>query len=181
MKKQNLLLAVLFSLGALVHAEPRGWLGIYHRELPPEMLVALNLPHGVIVREVVSASPAEKAGLKLGDVIVRLDSQEIMTSEDLADYVGGRPGQSVRIVYARQCRLDSVNVPLGTRDRQLELAVDIPEGARQLIPHSLRHLPPSTGRLSDYLEELRELRLQLRELLREIGRLRKELRKSKEK
>lgn len=66
----------------------RGWLGIAMQALDPEIALFWNLvvPGGVIVSEVISDSPAEKAGLKIGDFLIDLNGKplEIKQDADLA-------------------------------------------------------------------------------------------------
>jgi serine protease Do len=63
----------------------RAYLGIVPQDINADMAEALRLdsPHGVLVAEVSSGSPADKAGLQIQDVIVQLNGQEITNARKL--------------------------------------------------------------------------------------------------
>jgi len=62
----------------------RGWLGIAMQALDPEIAQFWNLvvPGGVVVSEVISGSPAEKAGLKTGDFLIALNNKPLTIKQD---------------------------------------------------------------------------------------------------
>lgn len=165
----------LLALVGMTRAEPSGWLGIYSQGLSEPMQTALGVTRGVLVTEVVDNSPAAKAGLRNGDVILRVDSQEIYTPEDLGHYVGAHPEQSVRVECLRQGKTEAVPVKLGKRDRQVEFSLsEIPQVAGAQIE---RMRPSIEGMFGDYLDEIRALRDEIASLEREIEKLRKDLKK----
>jgi membrane-associated protease RseP (regulator of RpoE activity) len=176
--KGTIAAAGLVVLAALGWSEPRGWLGVYNYELDHAMQTALGVEHGLIVREVVPGSPAATAGLRVGDVLVRVDSEATVGTADLSAYVGARPGQTVELELLRQGRRETLAVALGTRDRQLELGLPdftpLREVASQLRP-AVRNV------IDDYLEEVKALRQEIAALQKDIERLRKELKKALEK
>ncbi len=87
----------------------RGYLGVTAQAVSPTMARALNLPAadrgadaGALVASVQADSPAEKAGLKAGDVITTLNGQKIANPRELAIKVSGVvPGGRVTIAYLR--------------------------------------------------------------------------------
>lgn len=68
----------------------RGQLGVVVQDLTPALAQALGtkVEKGAVVTQVLSGSPAEKAGLKVGDVIVSIDGQSINNSSELRNYIG---------------------------------------------------------------------------------------------
>jgi serine protease Do len=64
----------------------RGWIGIRIQEVTPEIArsFGLNDPGGALVSDVASGSPAAKAGLKSGDIILEFNGRQIQTSRDLS-------------------------------------------------------------------------------------------------
>jgi putative serine protease PepD len=71
---------------------------------------------GAEVSSVVSGSPAEKAGIKAGDVIAKVDDKTIASADDLTAAVGAdRPGDSVTIVVTRNGQTQTLHLTLGTR------------------------------------------------------------------
>lgn len=83
----------------------RGFLGIF-----------CSSNEGAVVDFVLSESPAEKAGLEPGDVIISLDNQPISNCSDLRRVVSERPGKRVNIVFVRNGEIIDTYVELGTRE-----------------------------------------------------------------
>lgn len=68
----------------------RGWLGVLIQDVTRDLAEPFGLPHpvGALVSEVLPDSPAEKAGLRAGDVILAFDGVEVPTSSSLPPLVG---------------------------------------------------------------------------------------------
>jgi len=99
----NLAKAVITQLAATGHVE-RGWLGVTIQRLTPDLAKSFNLPetHGALVTDVTSDSPAAKAGLKSGDVIVEYNGRKVGRSEELPRAVADTPiGHQVPITVIR--------------------------------------------------------------------------------
>lgn len=83
-------------------APKEAWLGVYTQTLTPELSEGLNYTgSGALVSRVVEASPAEKAGVKKGDVIVGLNTTTIASATDLTKAIGNAKVDatvSVRII-----------------------------------------------------------------------------------
>ncbi len=82
-----------------------GWLGVSAQPLTPDLVAALGLqePYGALVNGIVKGSPAEKAGLKRGDVIVELDGKKILDPNELPRMVAfGHIGKTVTLQILRQ-------------------------------------------------------------------------------
>ncbi len=82
----------------------RGWLGIYIQRLTPEMAESLGVPgtKGALVSDVVPSGPAEKAGIKSGDVIVEFDGREVTDHHELPQQVAATPpGKKVTVKVVR--------------------------------------------------------------------------------
>ncbi len=68
----------------------RSWLGVYIQEVTPEIAKQFGLPEdaeGVLVGDVVEDSPAEKAGIKRGDIIVKVNDEEVNSPGELQDKI----------------------------------------------------------------------------------------------
>ena len=63
----------------------RPWIGASAQAVTSEMAESLGLksPHGVIVNSIAAGSPAEKAGLKVGDVILSVDGVDVSTDQEV--------------------------------------------------------------------------------------------------
>jgi serine protease Do len=96
----------------------RGWLGISMQELDENTAkgVGLKEPKGVLVAQVLPGDPADKAGLKNGDVIIKAAGQSVDTPGDLLQRIANmRPGDKVQLTVWRQNRTVSLTVTLGER------------------------------------------------------------------
>lgn len=74
-----------------------------------------DVPSGARVTDVVPDSPAEKAGLQEGDVIVRLDTDDVGSCYDLLRAVRSRPGERVVVTVRRGNETVGLQVALGAR------------------------------------------------------------------
>ena len=77
---------------------------------------ATDATAGALAGDVASGTPAARAGLKAGDVIVRMDGTAISSSEDLGTVLDSKqPGDKLAITYLRGGKSHTVTVTLGTR------------------------------------------------------------------
>jgi serine protease Do len=68
----------------------RPWLGVYIQEVTPEIAKQFDLPEdakGVLVGDVVKDSPAEKSGIKRGDIITKVNNEEVDSPGELQDKI----------------------------------------------------------------------------------------------
>ena len=78
-----------------------------------ELGISQNLNSGIYVADIVKNSPADKAGLKEGDVILNIDNRELLKMSDLRQYIYSKvPGDSVTIKYMRGNKEYDVSVTL---------------------------------------------------------------------
>ena len=69
----------------------RSWLGVYIQEVTPEIAEQFDLPEdakGVLVGDVIKDSPAEKSGIKRGDIITKVNNEEVDSPGELQDKIG---------------------------------------------------------------------------------------------
>jgi 2-alkenal reductase len=96
----------------------RGFIGIQYAPLSPRAAVALGLPPaaGIQISSVVSGSPAAQAGLRVGDVVTKLNDQQIDQEHALQSLLlKFRPGNRVRLTIVRDGATQTVEVTLATR------------------------------------------------------------------
>jgi serine protease Do len=82
----------------------RGYLGVSIQSISPDLRAALKLEDGkgALVADVVSGGPADKAGVKRGDVIVSFEGKPVQDSHDLPAMVAATPvGSEVAVVVLR--------------------------------------------------------------------------------
>lgn len=95
----------------------RAWLGVYTQALTSELREGLNYKgQGVLVNRVIEDSPADRAGVQKGDVIISYNSRSIDSPEALANLVGqGKNGQSASLRVVRGGQTKSLTVKLAGR------------------------------------------------------------------
>ena len=107
-----------------------GYLGIYFQELTEESIKTLNLKnitYGMLVNQVFDDSPAEKAGILAGDVVLEVDGKKIRTSSDMVITIGNlSPGTKIQLKISRNGEIKNIPVTLGARD-ETQIASTVPE------------------------------------------------------
>jgi serine protease Do len=94
----------------------RGWLGVTVQPVTPDLARSFGLDkeRGALVGDVVAQGPAEKAGIKRGDVIVSYDGKKIDESVTLPALVASTPvGKTVPMEVMRDGKMTTVNVAVG--------------------------------------------------------------------
>ena len=94
----------------------RGWLGVYIQDVDKDLARSLGLtsPRGALIAQVELDSPAAEAGILAGDVIVRLDGQNIIESSDLPHVVGLiTPGKKVPAELVREGKTKVLDIIIG--------------------------------------------------------------------
>jgi serine protease Do len=128
----------------------RGWLGLMIQDLTPDLAKSFNIKEtkGVLVANVMADSPAAKAGLKQGDVIVRFDGKALENSRELSRMAAATaPNNRVRIDIIRDGTPKTVEVTVGTMPSE-EGQAAAPQAERnkwgltvqQLTPELAQHL-----------------------------------------
>jgi membrane-associated protease RseP (regulator of RpoE activity) len=98
-----------------------GYLGVRVQDIDRDLQKARDLPstEGALVNRVEDGSPADGAGIKRGDVIVRVDGEEIQDSAELVrEMKEKKPGSVVKIAAVRSGQRHNFDVKLGTRPPQ---------------------------------------------------------------
>lgn len=96
----------------------RGYLGVIPEDITPGLAQSFNLSseNGALVGDVQPGTPADKAGIKSGDVIIALNDQPITGENDLLLAVANfSPGQEVKVKYIRDGHEHTVKVTLAER------------------------------------------------------------------
>ncbi len=109
----------------------RGWLGVAIQEMSPELARSLNLDRvrGALVSEVVSGSPAERAGLRAGDVVLSVEGRGIESYNQLTRAIAlFAPGSALKLGYLRDGKEGQLTVTVGERDESGRIAAKVPPG-----------------------------------------------------
>ena len=108
----------------------RGYLGTTVQKITPEIADSMSLKQtrGALVADVMKGSPAEKAGVKAGDIIVEFDRKEIKDSSDLPTQVARvEPGKTVPVRVLRDGKDVTLSLTVGEM-KDNEIAATVQEG-----------------------------------------------------
>jgi len=125
----------------------RGWLGVQIQDVTPEIADALGLPSakGAMVSDVMDDSPASKAGIKTGDVIIRVGDDEIESSNDLKNKIAMLGAdKTVTVTVNRNGKEKKIRVKLGERPEDFVLASGGTERGGGIGGLSVVSLTPAT-------------------------------------
>jgi S1-C subfamily serine protease len=112
-----------------------GFLGIYMANLNAGIKnqIGYNGSGGVAVQQVFSGSPADRAGIQPGDVILQVDGKSFNSMKDLHDYIASKkPGDLIRLNVWSQGMKKFVAIKLGETPAEQPLSVEQqPQGGMQ--------------------------------------------------
>ncbi len=98
----------------------RGWIGIEAQDITPELAESfkLNQTHGSLIAGILRNSPAEKAGLKAGDILLAIDGKEVADSSSMLNLISGlKPNKNASLKIARASKVFEVSVLIGKRPK----------------------------------------------------------------
>jgi serine protease Do len=99
------------------HRVARGSIGIEF-SAQPNPAIAHIYGSGVTVSNVVSGSPADEAGLKIGDTITSVDGREVKSGDDLvADIASRKPGSKAKVAFVRNGKKQEATVTIADRSK----------------------------------------------------------------
>jgi serine protease Do len=106
------IMTALISQGKVV----RPWMGIGLQDLTPELIASFKLEEkeGALIGQVYEGSPAEKAGLKVGDLILEIDGVKVRNSQDVVREVLRKGvGQEIKLEIIREGKKTEILVTTG--------------------------------------------------------------------
>jgi serine protease Do len=168
------------------YIKDEGWLGVFIQEVDEDIQEAWDLEtdEGVIVDEVIEDSPAEKAGLKDGDVILKYNDQEVTSSGRLTRWIRKtKPETEVTLGIIRDGEPRELVATIEEREREYGYFSDDDDDEYSLrVPHP--YIPPidipridiprirvfeDDGEHFLFLGSRGRIGLQLRELTEQLG------------
>ncbi|MCM8781896.1 MAG: Do family serine endopeptidase [Candidatus Omnitrophica bacterium] len=115
-----------------------GWFGVAAQDVTDDLAKFFGLPQkeGVLVASVTKDGPAQKAGIKGGDIILSIDNEEIKTVRDILSIVGSKkPGTKVDVMIFRDRKRMTIPVIVGERPSG---AVTVEEKAKPEVKEEVR-------------------------------------------
>lgn len=94
----------------------RGWLGVAIQNIDQDLAKSFGLekPHGALVSNITEDSPAEKAGIMVGDIILQFNGKKIIKSSALPPMVGTvAAGTAIEIILLRNGKNKTLSVIIG--------------------------------------------------------------------
>ncbi len=128
----------------------RGYLGVLIQDVDHNLAetFGLNRPKGALVAKILPGSPAEKAGIELGDVILKFNGQELRESSQLPPMVGNtKAGNEAQVTVLRQGKKLKLNITIG----------ELPDEDGQVAIHSERPPETVTDRLGLNVSDMTEV------------------------
>ena len=110
-------MALYIANALIVHGKvERGWLGVSVQDLTPELAKSFGAEgtKGALIAEVVKGGPAEKAGMKQGDIVISYQGKEITNASTLRNEVAIGPiGQEAKVTVLRKGKTLELTVTIG--------------------------------------------------------------------
>ncbi len=134
----------------------RGWMGVAIQNVTKEMAQYYNIKEekGVYVAKVYEGDPADKAGIKVGDVIVMIGDKTINSSRELSMTIAGsRVGEKVSVKLIRDGKEKSLKVKLGKKPENGSESVD-PDSGFDLFGFRLKKMNNDMARKFGYPENI---------------------------
>ena len=101
------------------HKVTRGSIGVEFAAQPvPAIARVYGVQSGVTISNVVAGSPADTAGLKVGDTITAVDGKEVKNGDELvADIAGRKPGSKANLSFVRNGKKEQTSVTIADRSK----------------------------------------------------------------
>ncbi len=98
----------------------RGWIGVEVQDISPELAESFRLPttNGTLIAGVQPGGPAERAGIRRGDILVAVESQEFADATEMLNLIAAlEPGNAATLTILRDREQKLVQIQVGTRPR----------------------------------------------------------------
>ncbi len=109
-----------------------GWIGVSIQDLTPELSEGLGLKKdtlGVLIQDVFSGEPADKAGMKAYDVVTEVNGRRVTTAREFSVAVGNLPvGSKARVKILRETKTSDLEITVAKRKSAEELARRMGQG-----------------------------------------------------
>ncbi|MBI4654483.1 MAG: DegQ family serine endoprotease [Nitrospirae bacterium] len=121
----------------------RGWLGVTIQQVTPDLAKQFNLnnSNGALVSDILKGGPAEKAGLKKGDVVIELNGKTIKDVESLRNMVSqSEVGSTVKLKVIREGKPIFIDAHIA----------ELPKDSAEAMPERLGEKPTEENELAGF-------------------------------
>jgi len=98
----------------------RGWIGVGVQDVTREIASSFKLatPGGVLITQVERGGPADKAGIKLGDVLLRVNDRAVADTTGMLNMIAAlQPGEQARLKLTRNQSESELSITIGRRPK----------------------------------------------------------------
>ncbi len=153
----------------MVYDDDGGFLGVVSTTVEDQLADYFKVDHGVLIKEVVEDTPAEKAGLRAGDVITKINDHAIHSESELSQILRSyEPETEVEVHYARDRDKKKVKVKLAESSRNYHFGTGFESFDFKGLGKSIRKM----------IDEL-DIEIHTEEMEKEIEKLKEELKELK--
>jgi serine protease DegQ len=106
----------IISTGQVV----RGWIGVEPQDITPELAESFGLTRksGAIIAGVLKGGPADKAGIRPGDILVAVEGKPVTDTSDMLNLIAElKPGNKAKMTVLRKSQESTIDVVVGKRPR----------------------------------------------------------------
>jgi serine protease DegQ len=98
----------------------RGWIGVEPQDITPELAESFGLSKktGAIIAGVLKGGPADKAGIRPGDILVAVEGKPVQDTTDMLNLIAQlQPGNKAKMTILRKSQESTLDITVGTRPR----------------------------------------------------------------
>lgn len=176
--------------------ENGGYLGVEIAEIKEQLREYFEVKKGVLIEKVQKDTPAEKAGLKAGDVITKIGDCETSDVSELIECVHKHePGDEVTVYYVRKGKEDEVKVKLDkaqqtyiTKTKGHSYLIDVDgeyidtDEIRETVIEALESIDIDfESAEEDFQESMEQMKQELENMKKELEKMKQELQEEKKK
>jgi serine protease Do len=146
-------------------SEKGGYLGVHATNLSDQLKDYFEVKNGVLVEKVIEETPAAKAGLKAGDVLLKIEDKILEDYSDLVRTLNYHdPGDEISVVYSRKGKEKSVKITVEKKPHGFPAMKWLDGEGHHEILKGLPELEIQLEELKDLEQELNDIKVEIKVL-----------------